>query len=179
MAPADLIELLTADHRRVTRLLADRAPARQVVQEFEAHLVAEAQVLYPALRRHLPDADPAVDALVETDHRIEEALAQLDHDGAGAEHSAPLAELARLFASHVSDQERLFAELRPAAGDEELSRLGDVLGPVIMEAPTHPHPRLPREGRLEAIADSVASTVDHVRDALRRERREGREGAEG
>ena len=176
MAPADLIELLTADHHRVTNLLADGAPARQLVRELEAHLVAEAQVLYPALRRHLPQAGTAVDGLVDTDHRIEEALADLDHDGGGPEHVGQLAEVTRLFAHHVREQERLFAELRPAAGEDELTRLAEVLGPVLMEAPTHPHPHLPREGRLEAIADSLASTVDHLRDALRREKREGGEG---
>ncbi len=164
MATPDLTELLTADHRRVARLLSSGAPARELVGELSSHLVAEAQVLYPALRAHLAGATSAVDGLVATDHRLEEVLTELDRGGTGA-----VDELAELFARHVSEQERLFPQLREAAGDEELSRLGEALGPVVMEAPTHPHPHLPREGRLEVIADSVASTVDHLRDALRRD----------
>jgi hypothetical protein len=166
MPASDLIELLEADHRRVTRLLAGGTLGRELVGELESHLVAEAQVLYPALRKHLPHAGAAVDELVETDHRLEEVLTDLDH-----EHMEPelVAVVRELFASHVRDQEAVFAELRPAAGPEELDRLADVLGQVVMEAPTHPHPHLPREGPFERVADSLASTVDHLRDALRRE----------
>ena len=168
MANPDLTELLTADHRRVARLLDGGAAARQVVGELSSHLVAEARVLYPALRAHVTGADSAVDGLVATDHRLEEVLTELDHGGGDS-----AGELAELFAHHVSEQERLFPELSEAAGDEELSRLGEALAAAVMEAPTHPHPHLPREGRLEVIADSMASTVDHLRDALRRDEHEG------
>ncbi len=162
----ELTELLTADHRRVARLLGNGAPARELVSELSSHLVAEAQLLYPALRRHLAAADADVDGLLATDHRLEEVLTALDHSGGD-----PPAELAEVFAHHVSEQERLFPELRRTAGDEELGRLGEALGEVVMEAPTHPHPHLPREGPLEVIADSVASTLDQLRDALRRNER--------
>jgi hypothetical protein len=164
--PPDLTELLTADHRRVARLLGGGAPSRELVPELSSHLVAEAQLLYPALRRHVAAAD--VDGLLATDHRLEEVLTELDHSGGDSPD-----ELGELFARHVRNQEQLFPELRRAAGGEELSRLGGALGSVVMEAPTHPHPHLPREGPLEVIADSVASTVDHLRDALRRDDHRG------
>ncbi len=166
-SPPDLTELLTADHRRITRLLDAGSPGREVVAELSSHLVAEAQVLYPAARRHLADADQAVDALVAVDHRLEEALAELERSGGGSP------EVTRLLARHVDEQEQLFAELRRVVNAEELVRLGQALGAVVMEAPTPPHPHLPREGRLEVIADSLASTVDHLRDALRRDEHKG------
>ncbi|MDQ3575626.1 MAG: hypothetical protein M3378_03550 [Actinomycetota bacterium] len=164
--PPDVLELLEADHHRVSELLARIGDGAGPVSEVTTHLVAESQLLYPSLRHHLPDADVAVDGLLETDHRIEQLLAEVDRGDAD---DAVAAELVALFAEHVRQQEALFAELHHAAEPEELLRLGQALGPVIMKAPTHPHPHLPREGTLEVISDAVASSVDHIRDALRRE----------
>jgi hypothetical protein len=165
----DLVELLEADHRRLEQLVADSDAGPELVRELSAHLVAESQLLYPAARRHLPDAEVTVDGLVEVDGRLEEVLLDLDkHGGAGP----GATELGELFRRHVSEQQWLFPQLRQVVDGAELRRLGDALGPTIMEAPTHPHPHLPAEGRLEVIADAVASGVDHIRDALHREEEE-------
>jgi len=162
---ADLPELLEADHRRVSDILVVVGVGPGLVSEVSTHLVAESQLLYPALRRHLPDADVTVDALLETDHRLEELLVGVERGDSGPSEDA---ELADLWADHVRRQEALFSELRQVAEPEELRRLGDAVGPALMEAPTHPHPHLPREGPLEVISDAVASGVDHIRDSLRR-----------
>lgn len=162
----DLVDLLQADHQRMSDQLVVVGAGPGLVSELSAHLVAEAQLLYPALRRHLPDADVAVDALVEMDHRMEQLLADVDQ---GEADRVDAGELEGLWAEHVRQQEALFSELRQVAEPGELRRLGENLGPTIMEAPTHPHPHLPREGPLEVISDAVASSVDHLRAALKRE----------
>lgn len=170
---ADLTELLAADHHRVTDLLVVSGVGPGLISEVTTHLVAESQLLYPALRHHLPDADVTVDGLLETDHRIEELLAAVEHAvDHGRTDSAVAAELEDLWGEHVRQQEALFSELRKVAERDELRRLGDALGPAIMKAPTHPHPHLPREGALEVISDAVASSVDHIRDALKRDEHE-------
>ena len=162
---AELLELLEADHHRISDLLVVVGVGRGLVSEVSTHLVAESQLLYPALRHRLPDADVAVDGLLETDHRLEELLLEVERGDASPSDDT---ELAELWADHVRRQEALFPELREVTEPEELRRLGDALGPTIMEAPTHPHPHLPQEGALEVICDAVASSVDHIRDALRR-----------
>jgi hypothetical protein len=162
---ADLLELLEADHHRVSDLLVAVGVGRGLVSEVSTHLVAESQLLYPILRHRLPDADVAVDALLETDHRLEELLLEVERGDAGPSEDT---ELVELWADHVRRQESLFPELRQVVEPDELRRLGDTLGPTIMEAPTHPHPHLPQEGALEVISDAVASSVDHIRDALKR-----------
>ncbi len=169
-AATDLLELLQADHARIEELMTGTVEPATLVSEVSTHLVAETQLLYPAVRRHLPEADVTVDGLLETDHDLEELLARLDHDEGGT--TTPASRMSELFAAHVRQQESLFPALRQAAGSEELRRLGDALGPTVMEAPTHPHPHLPREGTFEVISDAVASSVDHLRDALRRQGRE-------
>lgn len=162
---ADLLELLEADHHRVSDLLVVIGVGPGLVSEISTHLVAESQLLYPALRHRLPDADVAVDGLLETHHRLQELLLEVER---GDESPSDDTELADLWADHVRRQEALFPELRQVTEPEELQRLGDALGPTIMEAPTHPHPHLPHEGALEVISDAVASSVDHIRDALKR-----------
>ena len=169
---ADLLELLQADHSRVGEMIAGSVEPEALVSEITTHLVAESQLLYPAMRRHLPDADVTVDGLLDTDHVLEELLTRLDHGEDGIEGGTLVPELPGLFADHVRHQESLFPALRQAAGSDELRRLGEALGPTVMEAPTHPHPHLPREGPFEVISDAVASSVDHIRDALRREGRD-------
>ena len=169
---ADLLELLHADHSRIEELLTGTVQPGTLVSEISTHLVAETQLLYPAVRRHLPGADVTVDGLLETDHDMEEQLARLDHGQGGTTPASEVSELSELFAAHVRQQEAVFPALRQAAGSDEIRRLGEALGPTLMEAPTHPHPHLPREGPFEVISDAVASSVDHLRDALRREGRE-------
>ena len=164
--PPDLLELLQADHRRVNELVASNASGPELVREIESHLVAESQLLYPLLRRRVPEVDVAVDRLLEIDHRLEELLADVDRSG--NEHLA-VPGLDELFVEHVRQQEPLLSELRRVAEPEELRRLGATLGPTLMHAPTHAHPHLPREGTFEVIGDAVASSVDHLRDALRRD----------
>lgn len=164
----DLVELLEADHRRLERMAAAGSVDRDLIREVETHLVAEAQLLYPALRRHLPDADDAVDDLLDVDHEIEEAMEEVEASRPDPDPEA-VAELNALLARHFGGQERLFASLRQSADPDELRRLGEALGLTLAQAPTHPHPHLPREGPLEVIADTVASGVDHLRDVMRRD----------
>lgn len=172
-ASGDLVELLVADHQRMLRLIEEGAEHATLVREVSAHVVAEHQLLYPLVRRRVAGGDALVDALVGVDHRLEEAL--VDLEGADAEGQARSA-VESLLARHVSEQHGVFAALRETATPEELRRLGDALGPTLMQAPTHPHPHLPEEGPLEVIADSLAASLDQARDALRRRDEDRREG---
>jgi len=169
-AAPDILELLQADHHRVSDLLVVVGVGPGLVSEISTHLVAESQLLYPTVRHHLAEADVTVDGLLETDHRMEELLAEVDRgDEEPRAATGVAAELEALWAEHVRQQEALFDELRQVVEPAELRRLGGAVGPTIMEAPTHPHPHLPREGALEVISDAVASTVDHIRDRLHRD----------
>ena len=161
---SDLLELLEADHRRIQRLVGEGQTGASLVAELSSHIVAEHQLLHPALRDHLAGGDAAADALTDIDHSLERALGRLEDGEAGVDRE----EIATLFARHVAGQEELFPEVRRAVDPERLQELGQQLGPTLSEAPTHPHPNLPEEGPLEVIGDAVASSLDQLRDALRR-----------
>jgi hypothetical protein len=161
----DLLELLEADHRRIERLLTDGAEQHTLVHEIETHVVAEDQLLYREARREL-NADDLVDACLDVDHLLEEALVNLERG------SVDPAAVAQLFARHTARQEAdLFPALHAAVPAERLVALGEGLQQAMRMAPTHGHPHLPESGPLEIIADVVAARLDELRDAFREGRR--------
>ena len=169
---SDLLDLLAADHRRIRRLVAEDADVPTLRRELSAHLVAEAHLLYPEARRSVYSVDQLVDDLLDADHVLEEALVDLDrHDEAAAR-----GRVQELAVRHVDRQEdELFPRLRADADPRRLVALGDALGEVVSQAPSHAHPNLPDEGSLSVIADALAARFDELRDAYR----EGREGKDG
>jgi hypothetical protein len=162
----DLLELLEADHRRIERLLADGADAHTLIHEIETHVVAEDQILYREARKKL-NADDLVDACLDVDHLLEEALVALEHS------TVDVAVVKELVGRHVARQEAdLFPALHEAVPRDRLVALGDSLQQSMRTAPTRGHPHLPDSGALEIIADLVVARLDQLRDAFR----EGREG---
>lgn len=147
-------------------LLADDGVAADVVREVSMHLVADTQLLYPTILRHLEGGDETAARLRHGDHELEELLARLDAGGLVA---VNIDELRSMVRRHIDGQEEVFPALATAIPPAEMARLGDEVSRTIREAPTHPHPHLPDHGPLEPAADAIASTIDHLKDA-RRER---------
>jgi hypothetical protein len=166
---SDLLDLLAADHHRIRHLVAEDPDAPTLVRELASHLVAEARLLYPEARRSVAGIDRLVDDLLDVDHLLEEALVELDKADT-PEHRKRIRELAVRHADHQEDG--LFPRLREEADPARLAALGDVLGEVLAEAPSHAHPRLPDEGAFAVIADALAARFDELRDAYR----EGKQG---
>jgi hypothetical protein len=157
--PPDVVELLTTDHRRIEDLL-EAGDRWTVLREMSSHLVAETQLVYPELRRHANE-DDLVDAAMDGDHWLEEALSDIDK-----EKVADVSQVAELFAAHVERMEAgLFPLLRATVDLERRVALADSLQEVLRTAPTHPHPHNPDHGFFEVVADAVSSEIDQLRDA--------------
>ena len=119
---ADLLELLTAEHRRLESLFADveTATTPQVRREALAaaeealarHAAAESRFLHPALREHLP-AGPDIASYEQAEHAS----------------FAPLtAERFDAVRQHLQEEEtELFPRLVQACPPGELLRLGEDL----------------------------------------------------
>jgi hypothetical protein len=162
--PVDLLELLAADHHRIRHLVREDIEVPTLVRELAAHLVAEAQLLYPEARHSVADIDKVVDDLLDIDHLIEEALVDLEKADT-ADHRKRVLELAVRHADHQEDL--LFPHVKEQADPERLGDLGVVLGQVLSEAPSHAHPNLPDHGAFGIIADTLASRIDRWRDKHR------------
>ena len=80
--------MLTTDHREVTALLGEiwvttdaekrRDLADTVISELVRHSVAEEMYVYPAMRKHLPDGDAAVEHDTTEHKQLEATMKQLE-----------------------------------------------------------------------------------------------------
>src|SRR3954451_24430164 len=128
----DVVDILTADHRDVTALIGEiwtirdpmmrRDLADTAISELVRHAVAEEMYVYPAMRKHLPDGEKAVEHDTEEHKELEQAMKDLE----GLEVSSPdfdstLRRLETMLADHIQDEEsEQFPELRRAIPHDEL-----------------------------------------------------------
>ena len=154
-AAGDVVDVLTADHRDVTALIAEIWSVRDpmirrdltdtVISELVRHAVAEEMYVYPAMRKHLPDGDKAVEHDVEEHKELETTMKRLeDVDVSGAAFDEALRQLETILADHVRDEEaEQFPELRARIPQGELDELADKVRTAKKLAPTRPHPGAP------------------------------------
>jgi len=174
----DVVDVLTSDHREVTALLAEirstadperrRDLADTAISELVRHAVAEEMYVYPAMRKHLPDGDKAVEHDVEEHKEIERALKKLEGaDASSAEFTAALQELDTLLADHIQDEEtEQFPELRRRIPRDELTELAGKVETAKKLAPTRPHPAAPNNQLFHKLVGPGVGLVDRLRDKL-------------
>ena len=120
----DVVDILISDHREVTALIGEIWSVRDTmirrdltdtaISELVRHAVAEEMYVYPAMRKHLPDGETAVEHDIEEHKELERAMKRLEAvDVSSAEFDAALRQLETLLADHVQDEEsEQFPELR-------------------------------------------------------------------
>jgi hemerythrin superfamily protein len=166
-----------ADHVELDRLLQelDGATGRaqeEVLQRIDrlvfSHAFAEETVLWPVLRRVLPDGD-ALTLQVEKEHQeVNELVSALEADGLDdPRRGTRLARLAEVLRDDVRDEEDvLFPRLQEAVGVAELRRLGRRWQLVRRLSPTRPHPTVSRRPPGNALSGLPLSLLDRTRDAV-------------
>ncbi|MFH9173693.1 hemerythrin domain-containing protein [Streptomyces albogriseolus] len=175
----DVIAELTTDHREVEELFGKiealpsgdeqrKKYADQAVIELVRHSIAEEAYLYPAVRQFLPNGDGIADKELEDHAEAERTMKDLEAVDAGdPEFDRLIGELMTEIRSHVRDEEdNLFAQLRSAASEDELRKLGDKVRQAKKTAPTRPHPSAPDTPPANKLLAPGAGTVDRIRDAL-------------
>ncbi|MFI6208438.1 hemerythrin domain-containing protein [Streptomyces sp. NPDC051041] len=143
---------------------------KETVQLVFSHAFAEETVLWPAVRRLVPDGE-------ELTSRVEEEHQQINDLVAGIERLAPgeperEEKVRRAFAlvqEDIRDEEDLLLpRLQEAVDTAQLRRLGAAWETVRRTAPTHPHPVVPRRPPGNALLGVPLSLYDRIRDALGR-----------
>ena len=175
----DAIQLLTADHAEAEQIFRqiealpvgeprDRLIA-DVVRELSVHAAIEEQVLYPAMRKALPDGDTLVHEAIEEHQQVKDILAAIENADTPAEHAPLLVQLIGNVRHHVEEEEtELFPKLRASVGSDELRDMGSKLASAKKLAPTHPHPHAPNTPPGNVVGGVAAAMIDKARDALRR-----------
>ena len=176
----DAIELLTADHAEVEQLFRQieslpQGEARDevvssVIRELSVHAAIEEQVLYPVMRKELPDGDTLVQQAIEEHQLAKETLARIEGAGSPAERDPQLVSLIGNVRHHVDEEEtELFPKLRASVTSAHMKEMGSKLASAKKLAPTHPHPKAPNTPPGNIVGGVAAGVIDKARDALKRD----------
>jgi len=175
--PGSVLVRQRDDHIELDRLLHELDGATGVAQEevlnridrlVFSHAFAEETVLWPAIRRVLPDGDALTLQIEEEHHQEVELVAALERDGLDhPERPARLRRLVEVLREDVRDEEDvLFPRLQEKLSPAELRALGRRWELVRRISPTRPHPTVSRRPPGNALSALPLSIIDRTRDVV-------------
>ncbi|WP_197690561.1 hemerythrin domain-containing protein [Microbacterium sp. AISO3] len=144
------------------------------------HAFAEESVLWPLMRRVLPDGEQLTLEVEQEHQEVNDLVTRLEHLELGtAEREAVLKRLAEVLREDVRDEEdELFPRLQERVSVRRLRMLGLAWKLVRRVAPTRAHPIVARRPPGNVLAALPLSILDRSRDRLDAARL-GRGGADG
>jgi hemerythrin superfamily protein len=175
--PTSVLVRQRDDHAELDRLLheldgstgaAQEAVLRRIDRLVFSHAFAEETVLWPVIRRVLPDGDALTQQVEEEHQEVNELVAELEslgHDD--PRRAARLARLVEVLREDVRDEEDvLFPRLQEAVGRKDLRRLGLQWEVARRVSPTRPHPTVSRRPPGNALSGLPLSLLDRSRDLV-------------
>ena len=134
------------------------------------HAFAEESVLWPAVRRVLPDGEKLTVTIEREHQQINELFTRLEtSDPDDKDHHELWAEIVELLREDVRDEEdQLLPELQAALSRTQLIVLGFAWEIVRRIAPTRPHPVVARRPPGNVLAAFPLTITDRLRDRLDR-----------
>ena len=144
------------------------AVLRRVARLVFPHAFAEESVLWPAVRRALPDGD-VLTLLVEQEHQeVNELWTRLEGlPPEGDERREVVRRLSQVLRQDVRDEEdELLPRLQEVSDSARLRTLGIAWEMVRLIAPTRPHPVVSRRPPGNALAAVPLTLLDRTRDVL-------------
>lgn len=176
--PLSVLTRQKRDHVRLDGLL-DRLSAstpgaeqdlllQRIARLVFPHAFAEESVLWPAIRRALPDGDDLTLQVEEEHQQINDLWVRLEQlDPTSAERGEVLARIVVLLREDVRDEEDvLLPRLQDAVGVQRLRAMGVAWEAVRRTAPTRPHPVVSRRPPGNALAALPLTVLDRSRDVL-------------
>jgi hemerythrin superfamily protein len=175
--PGSVLARQRRDHEQLDRLLheldgAEGQAQEEVLQRVNrlvfSHAFAEETVLWPVVRRVLPDGN-ALTLRVEKEHQeVNELVTALERDGVDhPERPARLARLTEVLREDVRDEEDvLFPRLQEALDPAQLRRLGLQWQVARRVSPTRPHPTVSRRPPGNALSGLPLTVLDRTRDLV-------------
>jgi hypothetical protein len=167
------------DHVELDGLLHELGRAESLDQEQEvltrlfrlvfSHAFAEEAVLWPVLRRVLPDGEELTLQVEQEHQEVNEIVVRLETTDPGPERQALLDRLVVVLREDVRDEEDvLLPRLQEKLGRRDLTRLGWAWELVRRTAPTRPHPVVARRPPGNVLSALPLSAIDRTRDAVDR-----------
>lgn len=129
------------------------------------HAFAEESVLWPVVRRALPDGEQLTLQVEEEHQEVNELVVSLDGGATGEERQRLLDRLVVVLREDVRDEEdAVLPRLQGVLSPGQLRRLGVAWEAVRRTAPTRPHPVVARRPPGNALAALPLTVLDNLRD---------------
>lgn len=175
--PGSVLVRQRRDHVELDRLLHELDGATGAAQEevltridrlVFSHAFAEETVIWPAIRRVLPDGDALTLQIEEEHQEVNELVTALERDGLDhPERPAQLRRLTEVLREDVRDEEDvLFPRLQERLSTAELRALGRRWEIMRRISPTRPHPTVSRRPPGNALSGLPLSLIDRTRDVV-------------
>jgi hemerythrin superfamily protein len=163
----DVIVLLKEDHKRVRKLFrefqqaggnAKAMKARivdQIIEELTVHTYLENEVMYPAVRKALPDLEDEILESYEEHHVADVLVMELSTMSPDDERfDAKTTVLIESVTHHIEEEEQdWFPKVRAGMGRKDLQELGAAMLRVRDDAPRRPS----QPGALKKTVDAVTA----------------------
>jgi hemerythrin superfamily protein len=174
----DVVDVLSADHQEFLDLVEQikgtgasderRDLTDVLITELVRHAVAEEMFVYPAIKKHLPEGEAAVEHDVEEHKQLETLMKALEHvEATDPRFDEALRELETVLVDHVQDEEsEQFPRLRASIPRDEMVELAGKVELAKKAAPTRPHPAAPNNQLFHKLVGPGVGMVDRLRDAL-------------
>ncbi|MDP9395706.1 MAG: hemerythrin domain-containing protein [Actinomycetota bacterium] len=174
----DVVTVLQTDHREFEELLAriftttqpseKRDLTDMLISELVRHSVAEEMYVYPAMRKHLPDGEQAVEHDTQEHKDLERSMKELEAvEPTDARFTELLTRLDEILRDHIEDEERdQFPRLRAHIPHEDLVTMAQKVETAKKAAPTRPHPAAPNNQLFHKLVGPGVGLVDRLRDKL-------------
>ncbi|WP_043526569.1 hemerythrin domain-containing protein [Litchfieldella xinjiangensis] len=175
---ADVVHILTSDHRDMLDLIAQIEHATQpdqrreladtLIAEVMRHSVAEEMYVYPVMEKRLTNGTEEVEHDKEEHDEIVKVMKQLeDADASTPEFMQRVRELKDKLDHHADDEESdQFPKLRAHIPAEELVEMGNKVEKAKKMAPTRPHPSAPHSELFHKSVGAGVGMIDRLRDKL-------------
>ncbi|WP_029433619.1 hemerythrin domain-containing protein [Blastococcus sp. URHD0036] len=175
--PGSVLTRQRRDHVRLDRLLHELHGStgrsqEEVLQRIDrlvfSHAFAEEAVLWPVLRRVLPDGEELTLRVEEEHQEVNELVTALEEGGLdNPRRPVRLARLVEVLREDVRDEEDvLLPRLQERLDPHELRRLGRQWELVRRIAPTRPHPTVARRPPGNVVSALPLSVLDRTRDLV-------------
>ncbi len=134
------------------------------------HAFAEESVLWPYLRRHVPDGEELTLHIEQEHQEINDLFTELEKlDPDSAEHRELFTRIVAVLREDVRDEEdELLPRFQNRSSRTELVRMGAAWEAVRRTAPTRPHPVVARRPPGNVLAAAPLTVLDRARDRLDR-----------
>ena len=177
-AGADVIDILTTDHREMVELLGmiqqtsdpteRRDLADALIAEVMRHAVAEEMFVYPAVEKHVPGGSAHVEHDKEEHQEIVETMKQIeDLDASDPQFMNRIHQLEAQLRHHADDEEsEQFPLLRAHISRDQLVSIGEKVQTAKKLAPTRPHPNAPHSALFHKTVGAGVGLIDRLRDTL-------------